>query len=75
MKQKQRCEQQEITAIKTSNESRLYWRKHFHKNPLHFKLIADFEAVNETDNSSTGNKTSNIYKQNPVCNVYYIVYE
>ena len=34
-------------------------KKHFHKNPLYFRIYADFEADNEKDNSSIGNKTSN----------------
>ena len=35
--------------------------------------IADFEADNELDGSSVGNKTTNIYKQNPVHNGYYMM--
>ena len=72
---KQKCIQQEKTGIRTSIESHLYWKNHFHKNPLYFRLHADFEADNEIDNSSIGNKTTNIYQQNPVCNSYYIVSE
>ena len=64
-----------ITTIKTSNESDLHWKKHFHKNPLYFRIYADFEADNEKDNSSIGIKTTNIYKQNPVLNGYHIVSE
>ena len=45
-------------------------KKHFHKNLLFFWIYADFEADNEKDNSSVGNKTANIYKQNPVLNGY-----
>ena len=74
-KHKQKCEQQEITTIRTSNESHLYWKKHFHKIPLYFRIYADFECNNEIDNSLIGEKISNIYKQNPVCNGYYIVSE
>ena len=44
----------------------------FHKNPLYFRIYADFEADNEIDNSSIGNKTTNIYKQNPILNGYLI---
>ena len=51
-KHKQRSEQQEITSIRTSNESHLYWEKHFQKNPSFFRIIADFEADSEIDNSS-----------------------
>ena len=63
------------TTFKTSNESHIYWKKHFHKNPLYFRIYADFEADNEKDNSSIGNKTTNIYKQNPVLKSYHIVSE
>ena len=72
---KEQCGDDNITSIKTSNESHLFWKKHFHKNPLNFRIYADFEADNEKDNSVTGNKTTNIYKQNPVLNGYHIVSE
>ena len=42
---------------------------------IHYILGADFEANNEKDNSKIGNKTTNIYKQNPVLNGYYILSE
>ena len=72
---KSKCENNDITTIKTSNESHLHWKKHFHKNPLYFRIYADFEADNENDDSVLGNKTTNIYKQNPVLNGYLIVSE
>ena len=75
LKHKPKCENNDITTIKTSNESHLYWKKHFHKNPLYFRIYADFEADNERDNSIVGDKTINIYKQNPVLNGYHIVSE
>ena len=75
IKHKPKCENNDITTIKTSNESQLHWKKHFHKNPLYFRIYADFEADNENDNSVVGNKTTNIYKQNPVLNGYHIVSE
>ena len=50
-------------------------KKHFHKNPLYFRIIADFESDNEIDCSNVGNKTTNIYKQNPILNGYRIVSE
>ena len=75
MKQKEKYGDDNITVIKTSNESHLHWKKHFHKNPLYFRIYADFEADNEKDNSIIGNKTTNIYKQNPVPNAYHIVSE
>ena len=75
MKHKEKCGDDNITVIKTSNESHLYWKKHFHKNPLYFRIYADFEADNEKDNSIIGNKTTKIYKQNPVVNGYHIISE
>ena len=72
---KEKCGDDNICTIRTSNESHLYWKKHFHKNPLYFRIIADFEADNEIENSSVGNKTTNIYKQKPVLNGYYIISE
>ena len=72
IKQKQKCGDDNITTIKNSMESHLHWNKHFHKNPLYFRIYADFEADNEKDISSVGNKTTNIYKQNPVLNGYRI---
>ena len=50
-------------------------KKHFHKNPLFFWIYADFEADNEKNNSIVWNKTTNIYKQNPVLNGYHILSE
>ena len=50
-------------------------KKQFHKNPLYFRIYADFEADNENENSIIGNKTKNIYKQNPILNGYHIVSE
>ena len=50
-------------------------KKHFHKNPLYFRIIADFEADNEKDDSKIGIQTTNIYKQKPVLNGYYIIPE
>ena len=71
MKHKQKSGVDNITTIKTSRESHLHRKKHFHKNPLFFKIYADFEDDNEMDVSSTGNKTINIYKQNPVLHNYH----
>ena len=75
VKHKEKCGDDNITTIKTSNESHLHWKKHFHKNPLYFRIYADFEADNEKDDTIVGNKTTNIYKQNPILNGYYIVSE
>ena len=71
MKHKQRCREDRITAIRTSVESQLLWKNHFHKNLLYFRIYADFEDDNEKDNSIIGIKTINIFKQNPVLNGYH----
>ena len=47
-------------------------KKHFHKNPIFFRIYADFKADNESDIPSIDKKTTNIYKQNLVLNGYYI---
>ena len=72
MLHKTKCENNDISTIRTSSEPHLHWKKHFHKNPMFFRIYADFEANNEKDNSIVGNKTINIYKQNPVLNGYRI---
>ena len=75
LKHKYKCEQQEITSYSFSKESHIYWKKHFHKIPLYFRIYADFECDNEINNSNIGNKTTNIFKQNPTCNGFYIISE
>ena len=70
---KEKCGDDIICTIITSNEPYFLWKKHFHKIPLFFRIIADFEADNEIDGSNVGNKTTNIYKQKPVLNGYYII--
>ena len=69
---KPKSENNDITTIRTSNETHFSWKKHFHRNPFYFGLYADFKALNEKDNSSAGNKTTNIYEQNPILNGYHI---
>ena len=59
-----------LTSLTLSNESQFYWKNH--KNPVFFRICADFEADKEIDNSSVGHKRTNIYKQNPVLDVFYI---
>ena len=70
---KTKCEHQRKLSIRTSNESHFHWKKHFHKNPIHFTIIADFEADNEIDSSIKRMKTAIIHKNNPVYKGYYIV--
>ena len=71
----QRCNQQQITAIKVSKESDVYWKKRFHKNPFYFGIYAVSEVDNEIDNSNRSRETTFIFKQHLVCNGYYIVSE
>ena len=72
MLHKPKCGNNDITTIRTSSEPHLHWKKHFQKNPLYFRLYADFEADNEKDNRIIGTKTINNYKQNPVLIGYRI---
>ena len=37
MKHKPKCANNDITTIKTSPESHIYWKKHFQKNPFYFR--------------------------------------
>ena len=67
-----KCKNIDITTIRTSSEPNIHWKKHFDNNPLYFRIYTDSEADNEIDNSSTGKKTTNIYKRNPVLNGYHI---
>ena len=60
MIQKPKSENFDITTIRTSSESHLHWKDHFHNNPLFFRIIADFEAYNASDKSSIGNKSTSI---------------
>ena len=76
IKHQQQCIQKQITSIRSSPESHLHRKNLFHKNLSSFRIYADFEADNEKeDNRADCNKTTNIYKQNPVCNGYEIVSE
>ena len=36
---KEKCGEDNICTIRTSNESHLYWKKHFHKNPLYLGFM------------------------------------
>ena len=74
-KQIERCRQQDIAAIRVSKESHLIWKKYLHKIPLYFKIYGHFECNNKIEHSHIGNKTTNIFKQNPMCNGFYIVSE
>ena len=72
---KQKCGEDDKTTLRTSPESYIYWKNHFHKNPLFVRIYADFEADNEIDNSTIGNKTTNTYKQNQIFNGNDIISE
>ena len=70
VKHKKLCKENQ--QIKTSPNSHIYWNKYFEKNKLYFRVYADFEADNKKEDTIIGDKTTNIYKQEPVCNGYYI---
>ena len=71
VKHKKLCQANQ--QLKTSPNSHIYWKKNFQKNKLFFRIYADFEADNKKENTNIGDKTTNIYKQEPVCNGYQIV--
>ena len=72
MKHKQKCGDDNTTTLRTSSESYLHWKNHFHRNTLSFWIYADFEADNEVHNSKIGNKTTNNYRQNQVLDGYHV---
>ena len=69
------CDKYKKITIRTSSESHIHWKNHFHKNPLYFRIKADFEADNEIDDFNVGNKTTVIYRQNPVPNCCHTEFE
>ena len=69
MIQKPKCENINKTTIRTSPESYIRWKKYFHYNSEYTQI---FEADNEIHNSGIANKTTNVYKQNPVLNGFHI---
>ena len=69
---KPKCENIDITIRRTSPESHIYWKNHYHKSPIYSRINAVFEADNETDDTSVGHKTTKTYKQNPVLSGYHI---
>ena len=56
---KQKYGDDNMSTLRTSPESYIYWKKHFHKNPLYFSKYADFGADNEIDSSIIGNIGNN----------------
>ena len=65
---KLKYENNNITLIRTSAESHLLWKHHFHENSLHFRIYAGIEADIEKDISNIDIKKTNFYKQYPVHN-------
>ena len=63
------------TSFKTATQSHPCWRKNFQTKPLFSPIYADFETDIEFIISSIGNQSTIIFKQNSVCNGYYIVSE
>ena len=49
-------ENNDITIIRNSSDSHIYWKNYFHKNPLYFRISADLEADIEKVTSSISNK-------------------
>ena len=68
---KLKCENNGTTTIRTQMNHISIRKIIFHKNPLFFRIYAGFEADNEKDTSTIGNKTTKRYKQNPIFNGYH----
>ena len=49
---KQNGGEDNICTIRILSESHIQTNKHFHKNPLYFRIYADFEDDNEIDSST-----------------------
>ena len=75
MLHKHKCGEDDITTLRTSPESHVYWKEHLHKNPIYSRIYADFGADIDIDKPSIGNKETRIFKQNPVINGYHILSE
>ena len=74
MLHKQKNGDDNITNNRNSSEAHIQWKKkRFHRIPSYIRIYSASEADNEKDNSSIGNKTTNIFKQIPVRNGYRIV--
>ena len=61
MKHKQRCEQQKQQVLEIQKKFNFFGKNTLTKNPINFRIIATFETDNEFDNSSSVDKTTNIY--------------
>ena len=59
--QKRKCENLDVTTIKTSSEPHLHWKKKFDINPLIFRMNAVFEADKEKDDFCISNKTTTFF--------------
>ena len=61
---KPKCENNDIITIRSSSDSHIHWKDHFHKNPFRYWIIADFEDDNEPEDSkAVCIRTTNNYKQ------------
>ena len=67
MIRKPKCENNDITTIRTSSEPHLRFKDHSHKNTLYFESTADFEGDNAIEDSkAVGNKTT-IFLETKFC--------
>ena len=73
MVHKPKCEFYDTNTNRNSSESHLYWKNHFHKNPIYFKKYAVFKADSEIDTSNKSNKATNFCNRIPVLNGYRII--
>ena len=55
---KPKCENCDLTTIRTSSKSHLHWKDLFIKNALYFRIFAVFEADKQIHYSSVGKKNN-----------------
>ena len=74
-KHKQRFELQEITSIRTSKESRLYWKKTFRRIYYSLGFTPILKLIMKLISLIMVIKQPKFIKKNPVCNAHYIISE
>ena len=71
-----KCENYNISTVRTSSETHLHSKDHFHKNPLEFGICDNFETDHKIlVSKAVCNKTTNIYRQNLILDGYNVVCE
>ena len=72
---KKLCGNKNKSVYIPSKETHIKWNKYYQKMPIYSIIIADFEARNEPiiNQDNVICKTSDICKQIPCCNGFYVI--